>query len=646
MTKTHKITSILILISVILLGLLCRPSFSMVHAYTDYNNYTYDAYRVDIVVKEDNSYDITESITMTYGDPEDGLHKGWARGIPYNYPFNFTDVNGHHYKYNVNAKVTLQTVIFDDTVSDYNYYTEDGQFVIEMKKNSGYINAEGSVTKHYVIKYNFAVGDDFVPSQDMFYYNIIGSDFLVDLHNVEFTITMPKSFDSSKLKFYTGAYGETTEYTDYTVSGNVISSNAPFNLQFSNALTINLDLPKDYYNIPSAKTYNTLQIVLPILSVVVLVVLALVLFFVQNRKTPTQVVEFYAPDDLSPADCKYIIDGKVSSLDVSSIIVVWASKGLVKIVLDDNKKPTSVARLKDMPETFTDDEKRIWKVLFNKNDLVSLDVNMEVSAAMQTTARLVKARYDGAESSRFTNKSRSKVLLLTLLGLVMPTTYLVYLSKYHGFGAPITLCLLISILLSLFLTVGYVASRFNNYVLKKNKLFVVLISLASVLPNVFAYFFYTPNVYDRALALIWYFILLGVINGIFIGKSLELNKKVFDMYGRVAGFKNAIDHAEADMLKKLVKDDPEYFYKVIPYAHVFGIYEKFVTKFSGFAIPINEDIGDTYTTILILNNLRYRSRYNMMRSQSSGAGSSFGGHGGFGGGFSGGGHGGGGGRGL
>jgi len=177
-------------------------------------------------------------------------------------------------------------------------------------------------------------------------------------------------------------------------------------------------------------------------------------------------------------------------------------------------------------------------------------------------------------------------------------------------------------------------------------LIIGLLAFAFVIPTLIMYASYTPNIIDKAYTMIWYFVLVEIILSLYLGKQYVLNEKVYAYYGRVAGFKNAIEHAEADMLKKLVKEDPEYFYKVIPYAHVFGIYEKFVDNFRGFAMPINNDIGDTMTTILLLDSMRYRARYNMTRSMASRAGSSFGGHIGGGGGFSGGGFGGGGGRGL
>ena len=646
MTKLKKISLITALILVILLGLLCRPSFSIVHAddgdYTGYNNYTYDSYHVDIVVKEDNSYDITETITMTYGPKTEGVHQGWARAIPYRYQFNYTDKNGKKYRYMVNAEVTLGEV-----TEFYDSYKEDGLFVIEMKQDGVYVNGQ---TKEYVIKYNFSVGYDFINTQDMFYFNIIGSDFPVKVNNVTFSITMPKPFDSGDLKFYKGLYGESDEFAGYTVSGNVISSSAPINLKANEALTINLDLPEGYYNTPIAKIYNTFQLVLPIVAGVMLLIIAISLMLLQNRDTPTPVVEFYAPDDLSPADCKYILDGKVTSLDVSSIIVLWASKGYVKIILDQNKKPTDIARVKDMPENFSEDEKRIWNALFSEDDVVSLDINMKVSESMQTTAKLVRERYNCGESSRFSKKSVSFVHVMSVASTIVPFIFIVLLGIFHGFGAIIGP---IISTIALFAVVNIIAERINNSYISKTRskkdtsiLTICLLSLVPLIPTIFTYLSYSANVIDRAYTLSWYFAVAGVIYGLMLGKLFALNKKTFDLYGRVAGFKNAIELADEAQLKALVKEDPEYFYKVIPYAHVFGIYEKFVNKFSGLAMPINEDVGDTFTTILILDNLRYRSRYYAYKSMSSSVGSSFGGHGGFGGGFSGGGHGGGGGRGL
>ena len=56
-------------------------------------------------------------------------------------------------------------------------------------------------------------------------------------------------------------------------------------------------------------------------------------------------------------------------------------------------------------------------------------------------------------------------------------------------------------------------------------------------------------------------------------------------YGQVLGLKNFINRAEKDRLETLIDEDPQYFYKVLPYAFVLGVTEKWIDQFTGLAIP-------------------------------------------------------------
>ena len=57
------------------------------------------------------------------------------------------------------------------------------------------------------------------------------------------------------------------------------------------------------------------------------------------------------------------------------------------------------------------------------------------------------------------------------------------------------------------------------------------------------------------------------------------------LYGRVLGFKNYLEKVEVDRLQRLVSSDPKYFYKIIPYAYVFGISQKWFAKYTKITCP-------------------------------------------------------------
>jgi len=118
--------------------------------------------------------------------------------------------------------------------------------------------------------------------------------------------------------------------------------------------------------------------------------------------------------------------------------------------------------------------------------------------------------------------------------------------------------------------------------------------------------------------------------------------------GKILGLKTFITLAEKDKLEMLVAQDPEYFYKVLPYAYVLNVSDVWSKKFESIAMPAPSwYVGPSYmNSYLFMHTLNHTMSHlsTAMTSAPVKSGSGGGGFGGGGGGgFSGGGFGGGGG---
>ncbi|MBK7885679.1 MAG: DUF2207 domain-containing protein [Chitinophagaceae bacterium] len=94
------------------------------------------------------------------------------------------------------------------------------------------------------------------------------------------------------------------------------------------------------------------------------------------------------------------------------------------------------------------------------------------------------------------------------------------------------------------------------------------------------------------------------------------NKKGNEVYRKLAGFKEFIKLVEKDKLEELLKQDENYFDKVLPYAIVFGVADKWKDKLEGLHIrPPEWYKGDhtTFTASSFLRNID-RSMNEMSRS--------------------------------
>lgn len=148
----------------------------------------------------------------------------------------------------------------------------------------------------------------------------------------------------------------------------------------------------------------------------------------------------------------------------------------------------------------------------------------------------------------------------------------------------------------------------------------------------------------------YYGIIIAITTSVSILLSmfmLSFTKEQNKFLGRVLGFKNFLVKCEKSRMDILLKDNPEYFYDVLPYAYVFGITTEFVDRFEslGYVIPQNTYFGSDLGSYILFSNILSHNlsslsnkSFSQYISKTSGMSGGFSG-----GGFSGGGFGGGGG---
>ena len=195
------------------------------------NGYVIDNYDINIIVNENNTFDITETITAYFNTPKHGI----IRTIPLRNEISRLD--GTITK----NRVQITNVSVDDTFSKSK---NSNDYTIKI----GNANRTLTGKKTYVIKYTYNLGKDPMKNYDELYYNIIGTEWDTYIGNVTFTITMPKSFNSSKLGFSSGFKGSTDNSNiKYNVVGNKITGNYDGILKPGEGLTVRCELEEGYF---------------------------------------------------------------------------------------------------------------------------------------------------------------------------------------------------------------------------------------------------------------------------------------------------------------------------------------------------------------------------------------------------------------
>ena len=128
--------------------------------------------------------------------------------------------------------------------------------------------------------------------------------------------------------------------------------------------------------------------------------------------------------------------------------------------------------------------------------------------------------------------------------------------------------------------------------------------------------------------------------------KLNRTKEKREMLGQILGFKDFIVYTEEDRIKFMLEENPELFYKILPYAQVLGVTNEWEDKFKN--ITLQPPAWCAGTQVSMFDYLLFRSVMRsamisaMMQPQKGGSFIGKGGGGGSFGGFGGGGFGGGG----
>ena len=199
-----------------------------------YDNYRINKYDVEILVNEDNSFDITETIVAEFNTYKHGIF----RKIPYTNTVRRTD----------GSTSSNSATITNISVSEnYTTYREGNYEVIKIGSSSKTYIGE----KEYRISYHYALSYDYEKNFDEFYYNIIGNEWDTSISNATFKITMPKNFDISKFGLSSGTSGSTgTKNTEYDIKDTVITGKYLGVLSPKQGITIRIELPEGYFKIP------------------------------------------------------------------------------------------------------------------------------------------------------------------------------------------------------------------------------------------------------------------------------------------------------------------------------------------------------------------------------------------------------------
>lgn len=595
---------------------------------------------VDAEISLDNKIYVTETFSVTFNTW--GLTEV-VRALPY-----YSTI----YRENNAGKVEKQTVINKITgISKESYYNEELNvytdeiqgFVVVGIKADTYI-PENS-TRSYTLSYTYDLGEDYNKGFDDVYFNLVGTNSLLTINNITFTVSFPDDVDIAKnIKIYYGKEGS-TKTLEYIHSGNMIAGNIE-KLSPYEGITLRAVFNDGY--LKTSPEFSISSLIGVILGSLLIGVLVLYLLKIRNKNiiVPIEVVK---PENMNTFMAEFYNDSNVSIKAVIAVIVEMANKGYLKI--NQHEEKIDFTKLKDISEDEPSSYKRIFNKIFDSEDKVKLeDVGEKLG---KTSFGIIQSQNSYLRKNLYEKKSEKEQKIIkyfvTIGAIAIFAMLIVANLEYLGF-VPMIYC--INFVALAFNVIGLLILMWLNV---KNYIASSLISIGSLLLIIMMYAQRGFVSIDGYYLILISFILLFV-TFIFLKGEPKMNKEKAIEKGRVLGFKKFIKNCEVEQLKMFVNENPSYYFDILPYAYVFGLSDEWIKKFESIKVEIPETFTSDampITDMMIYSSLFHSVskniktsalKYNISRSTSSGgfSGGGIGGGGFSGGGFSGGGSGGGG----
>jgi len=546
--------------------------------------FTIPYYRIDIKVNKNASLDITEKLDVHFTQQRHGI----MRSIPYQYPMQKLPAGFEQAERQMHANG--YTRIFIEIIK-----VPGNQFSVS--KSGDYENIKiGSADQyvdgdqHYTIKYTILNAINFFETHSELYFNVIGEKWNTNIDSVDFNVELPQPLPDTPYYFVaTGTFGsKENNCITHWQSNKILSGHTTQGLNPHEGLTIGISFPNGFLTKPNYTLRGIWWLLLP-----VFVFFGMYLVWKKWGKDDDVTVqtEYYPPENVSPSVSGYIIDNKLDRRDLTALVPYWGAGGYLRV--NETEKTSLLGLIKNHEYEF-----------IKLKDLPPAVPQFEKTLFDGIFETGDKVKLSDLKNVLYTTMNKAKSQLETE---IRKEDYYVTYSRTMGCVFPF---------------LGILAAAIGFFALVddwQEKLWLGVALIASGI------------------------ILISF--GVFMTKK---TKKGTLLYQKLLGFKEFIKSVEKDRLQEFLKQDENYFDKVLPYAIVFDMADKWKDKLKGLEVPppkwySGNYAGANFNTLMFMNSLDHSMNqmtqtFYSAPSSSGTSGGSFSGGGGFsGGGFGGGG---------
>ena len=391
------------------------------------------------------------------------------------------------------------------------------------------------------------------------------SGFEYPVNSMSFSVTMPGEVDTKPT--FTSSYMQTGIESRLTafVGGQIINGSTLQGLSDREKLSLVMQVPEEMFpgKLFIARTGN--PEILPMSICGALALLYWIFFmrtwpvFRQDRSTP---LEGITAGDLG---CRLTAAG----VDLTMMVLTWAQLGYLRIMVDRKGRVILEKRM-DMGNERPEFEVRTFRTLFAKNDYVDA-----TGAKYAKLCRYVSETVDGIREM-YTKRAGNSAIFRILgcgISIFCGVCYAMNLADSQIIRT------MLSILFVIFGAVtawGIQGAMYKMHVRGKIPVYV-----------------------GSACGALW--IILGIVSGVWLIGLIVVaaqyligllaayggRRSQMGMYNasQVLGLRHYLKKMNAEKLQRLLENNPDYFFDMLPYAIALGVDTKFAKAFGNMAIP-------------------------------------------------------------
>lgn len=508
--------------------------------------YILNSYDVNIIVKENNTLNITETIGANFKVNKQGLTKTLSK---INEVKRLDDIPLRSYAKIKNIKAS----------DKYSISTEDEDILIKLGDKNKTVKGQ----KDYTISYTYGLGKDSNKGYDELYFNVINNNWDTSISNITFTITMPKEFDKSKLSFLSGLdILEDTSKISYEISGNTITGRYLDSLNKDEVLIVKLKL-EDGYFVNADLDMSLLDYIMFIILISGPGISFLIWLRYGKEREIVETKEVYPTKELNSFEIGYLYNGKVRQKDLKSLLIYLANKGYIKIneiknsLTVSNKKDYTIIKQKDYDGT-NDIEKTFLQDFFTGE------------------SSYYNFCYERLDNIFVEKTFKKRIIIAILMTISLFTVLCVPILEYETIDAAVGMIIITGFVYLAafpFLVIFDIPSiGAKIFVIVHSCTFISVYLICSPIWTVIM----NSRIYITAIILQ---IISMTIMYIFYKKMPRKTPYGAETLGKTLGFKKFIETAQQQELLDLVKENPNYFYETLPYAYVLDLYDVWTEKF-------------------------------------------------------------------